>query len=372
VIDRSCEVVVVGAGVIGMATAKALMAAGHQVSCFERAGPGSGQSAGATRIFRHSHDSDALVSLAVSARSGWRTWEAEAGRRLIGDEGLLRLGSDLDETAARLASAGLTVDFLDRAGQANALPGLRAPAERALFEPAAGAIRARRTIDFLKASIDSALVRSEVLGVEEAGEGGYRLLLSDGFWRCERIVLCAGTETARLAAMVGIDIPVTVRWHPRASFPVRDRSRRSSFACLQDFSGHHGETVYGSPVGRNGLYAVGLVGPTSDTPFDPKPEAPFLELDSAELVERIVRYVVAAMVALEPEPVEVRICPTTKLDAGKDAFGAYSQGGVTAIAGNNLFKFAPALGRLLAESATAGRVIEPLTAFSGEVTAESL
>jgi sarcosine oxidase len=291
---------------------------------------------------------------------------------LIGDEGLLRLGSDLDGTAARLAAAGLTVDFLDRDGQSDALPGLRAPVERALFEPAAGAIRARRAIDFLKASVESTIVRSEVLGIEEAGGDGYRLLLADGFWRCERLVLCAGTETARFAGMVGIDIPVAVRWHPRASFSICASPPRSSFACLQDFSGNHGETVYGSPVGRTGLYAVGLVGPTSDTPFDAGAETPCMGLDTAGLIDRIVRYVEAAMKCLEPEPVEVRICPTTKLDAGKDAFAAYGKGGVTAIAGNNLFKFAPVLGQLLAQSAISGRIIEPLTVASGGVTAESL
>jgi sarcosine oxidase len=358
--DRSWEVAVVGAGVIGMATVKALKASDCQVSCFERGEVGAGQSGGATRVFRHTHDAEALVSFAVSARNAWREWEDELGRRLIGDEGLLRFGSDLNLAADRLASAGVPVEFLDQAGQDRAFRGLRAPADRALFEPTAGAIRARRTIEFLQDAVDSALVRAQVLAIEEAPGDGYRLLVGDGFWSCERLVLCAGTDTARLAAMLGIEIPITTRWHARPSFAVREDRSESRFACLQDFSGHHGESVYGSPVGRTGLYALGLGGPTSDTPYDVMPETAPSGLATAALVERVVQYVGVALKALRPEPVAVRICPTTKLVAGKDAFTVSCERGITTIAGNNLFKFAPLLGQLLAESVVSGSVAGPL------------
>jgi sarcosine oxidase len=46
---------------------------------------GSGQSAGATRLFRHWHESDGLVSLAVLARKGWVRWQDEVAHRLIDD-----------------------------------------------------------------------------------------------------------------------------------------------------------------------------------------------------------------------------------------------------------------------------------------------
>jgi len=351
-----------------MATAKALIAGGRDVRCFERSEPGAGQSAGATRIFRHAHDSDALVSLAVSARSSWRAWEDELDKRLIGDEGLLRFGEDLDAAADRLSLAGVSVEFLDSAGQARVFSGLRAPADRALFEPAAGAIRAHRTIEFLTGVVGPVLVRTEVLGIEEGSGDGYRLLVGDGFWRCETVVLCAGTETAGLAAMLGIEIPISTRWHARASFAVRDSISGSRFACLQDFSGRHGETVYGSPVGRTGLYALGLVGSTSDTPFDVAMNVATSGLAATALVDRIVRYVDVALEALKPDPVEIRICATTKLDAGKDAFTVFCERGVTVIAGNNLFKFAPVLGQLLAETAVSGRIAGLLRTADAEAS----
>ena len=81
VIERGCDVAVVGAGVVGMAAVRALIASGTDVRCFERGEPGNGQSAGQTRLFRHTHESSALVSLALSARAAWHSWEEELGRR---------------------------------------------------------------------------------------------------------------------------------------------------------------------------------------------------------------------------------------------------------------------------------------------------
>jgi len=67
---------VIGAGVVGLATADALMRRGADVACFEKAVPGRGQSAGATRTFRHGHEDRDLVEFALLAREGWRAWEA--------------------------------------------------------------------------------------------------------------------------------------------------------------------------------------------------------------------------------------------------------------------------------------------------------
>src|SRR5439155_26359448 len=87
------EVAVVGAGIVGLAVSDALAQRGAGVRCLEAARPGDAQSGGLTRIFRHRHDDERLVELAVEARSGWRRWEARSGRRLLGEEGCLFVGS---------------------------------------------------------------------------------------------------------------------------------------------------------------------------------------------------------------------------------------------------------------------------------------
>ena len=63
---------VVGAGIVGLATAYELAALGTNVTVYERATPGAGQSGGESRIFRHAHDDERLVALAVESRARWR------------------------------------------------------------------------------------------------------------------------------------------------------------------------------------------------------------------------------------------------------------------------------------------------------------
>ena len=94
----TADAIVIGAGVIGLAVADALRQAGDDVRVLERAAPGSGQSAGRTRIFRHAHADRALVAFAVEARRGWTAWEERFGRTLLGTDGVLVLGGQRGRT----------------------------------------------------------------------------------------------------------------------------------------------------------------------------------------------------------------------------------------------------------------------------------
>ncbi|EID17575.1 putative oxidoreductase [Mycobacterium xenopi RIVM700367] len=67
----STDVGVIGAGIVGLATAYALVERGVSVSVYERGVPGQGQSGGESRIFRHVHDDPRLVALAKRSRSIW-------------------------------------------------------------------------------------------------------------------------------------------------------------------------------------------------------------------------------------------------------------------------------------------------------------
>jgi sarcosine oxidase len=243
------------------------------------------------------------------------------------------------------------MELLSPAQQAAVIPGLVSPAQTALFESTAGAIRARRVIALLVRWLEGRLVQADVLGVQRL-PSSLRLHTSGGSWDCERLVLCAGTSTPALARGLGIEIPIVVRCHPRASFKKRQSSQR--LAGLQDSSGTHGELVYGAPHADSGLYVVGLVGPDSDASCDQATGV--LSSDIASLVRRIQSYVSRALGGLLPEVASLRLCRTTKLGDDKDGFAVWAADDVVAIAGNNLFKFAPALGRVLADTAVKNEV----------------
>src|SRR5687767_7830678 len=88
------NVVVVGCGAVGAASALALTRAGHDVSVVERIGPANtyASSHGAARIFRCAYDIADYTELAVRALEGWRGIEAETGETLLTTTGCVDHG----------------------------------------------------------------------------------------------------------------------------------------------------------------------------------------------------------------------------------------------------------------------------------------
>jgi sarcosine oxidase len=328
----STEVAVVGAGITGLATAHALKRRGVECVCFDAAAPGSGQSAGRTRVFRHGHDDERLVRLAVRARAEWERLEEELGARLLGREGVLVYGPNVAERAAAFEAAGVPARLVGRDEQADLLPVLEPPEDEALFDELGGSIDVRAAIDGLVGSVEDRLVAARVFAIREAGPG-VELHTSEGLWSAERAVVCPGAQLHELTGELGLEIPLTIDLHTRASFPVRDPGAR--LACLQDRSGVHGETVYAAPMPDGLEYAIGLGGEL-EPPVD-------------EALVRLSRYVERGMPGLEPKLASVRLCQTSVLPWGPDAFAVWATERVAVLAGANLFKFGPLLGELLAE-----------------------
>lgn len=361
-VTEELEVAVVGAGIVGLAVTDALARRGAEVRCFEAARPGDAQSGGLTRVFRHRHHDERLVELAVEARSGWRRWEERGGRRLLGSEGCLFVGGTAAD-AAVLKRHGAPHRFVEEARQRAALGLIEPVGTQVLLDEQGGAIRARRAIEELLGWVRDRLVETEVLGASALSGGGIQLQCADRLYRAGRVVVCAGAYTARLAAGVGLRLPVSYGLHARPTFRVRGRVRDTSLACWIDRSGTDGERVYGSPVGTSGRYVVGLAGEDGDLPLAegvlPR------ETDMCEHVRRVAAYVRRRFPGLNPEPESVRLCIATKLPQGRDAFGAWQEGGVTALAGHNLFKFAPVLGELLADATETDGVPDSLAPSLG-------
>ena len=94
------RVAVIGAGIVGLATARALERRGFTCLLFEQGAPGGGQSAGESRIFRHAHNDPRQFELAVRARRDWKEWEAEFGVQLISPDGAMAIGA---ESVSRLS-----------------------------------------------------------------------------------------------------------------------------------------------------------------------------------------------------------------------------------------------------------------------------
>src|ERR687896_5427 len=91
---RDAQVIVVGAGVMGLAAARALALEGRDVLVLEQfeLNHDRGSSHGTSRIFRFSYPDETWVRLAQESLPLWRELEAEAGHALLEQLGSLDFG----------------------------------------------------------------------------------------------------------------------------------------------------------------------------------------------------------------------------------------------------------------------------------------
>jgi sarcosine oxidase len=346
----SSEVCVVGGGVIGLSVAASLRDRGVGVACLERARAGDGQSAGRTRQFRHLHREPDLIELAVRAREGWLRWQERFGRTLLGSEGALRAGAEPSELDA-LRAAGVPAVELGARRAGDVFPIAKLPDGIVLWDPLAGAIRAADTVAALADNIGASLRRTEVESIAIGAGGDWvEVRTTAGVHRSNRCVVCAGAGTDRLVRHLGLAVHQERQAHLRLTFRVK-AAPSGPLPCYSDRSGSAGELVYGlSDLGDR--YAVGLVPATTYPAVEDMALDVPRDVDLAVQNERIVDYVRSVLPGLEPRPVDQVLRLTTTLpDHPEDGFDIFREGPVLAIAGPNLFKFAPVIGERLAEMA---------------------
>jgi sarcosine oxidase len=344
----AAEVAVVGAGVVGLATADALLQRGASVVVFERGMPGNAQSGGESRIFRHIHADRRLAAFALAGRGLWREWEQRFGRELLSGVGVVSLGAAAEQQLAVLrdVGGGIRARLIDGQEVHERIPLLAPWQGPALLDEDGGVIRTRATIEALTEVVGDRIVYDEVLAVRCTSSGGVEVRSGGAAREYDRVVVCAGRGSAALASSAGLTLPVQQAAHARLTYRVRGEPR-AVLGCLLDGSGTFGEPMaYADPLPGDREYAVGLY----HAPVDG--DGAVVDPDALSVAaQRTSAYVARALPGLEPVPIDVRHCLLTELPWSEDGIGVWQQAGLAVVAGNNMFKHAPALGRALARAA---------------------
>jgi sarcosine oxidase len=196
------EVVVVGAGVMGLATARVLARAGRDVVVCEQfeLGHERGSSHGSSRIVRLSYPEQRWVRLAQESFPLWRELEAESGTTLLDLHGTLDLG-DWEPNRDALAACGAPHEVLDAAEIERRFPVRAETGSRGLFQADGGIVHADGAMVALAAGLEIR-ERHRVDAIEEGTDG-----ITAGGIRARAAVVTAGAWAPKLA---GVDATPTV------------------------------------------------------------------------------------------------------------------------------------------------------------------
>ncbi|WIE68783.1 FAD-dependent oxidoreductase [Curtobacterium sp. MCLR17_054] len=367
-------VVVIGAGVVGAATAYALTARGEHVLLVEQHARGHhlGSSHGATRIFRQGYADPEYVALTARALALWEALEAASGEELIVRTGAVDHGRPevVDAIAAALADADIPHDSLTPDQAAARWPGIAFEGS-VLAHPSAGRIRSDRTIEvFLTLAEETGLADlrfdTRVTGLEDHGDD-VTVTLSDGSAvRTASVVAAVGSWAPTLVGELltgrGAGLPaIRVTQEQPAHFPSHlPDAAWPSFVHWADGDDVYGLLTPGEGV-KVGFHGTGPIVDPDHRDFMPVPT------EAERLQAYVARYVPGAD-ATKPTFISCLYDNSPDEDFVIDRVGPLTV--ATGFSGHG-FKFAPLLGEMLADLAMGG-VPHPRFALPEPVAAPPL
>ena len=341
-VDTRCDVVVVGAGLLGLASARALARRGRAVIVLEQAeiGHGAGGSKGSCRVFRLGYEDAWYVALARRAREPWAELEDECGLQLLRPTPQLTFGPGLDTVREAMQSAGAPCQLLPAEEAAARFPGVTIGGP-ALLEPESCVISADEALRTLAAGAGEIRTGVTVTGV---GDDGRQVTVRTGTGSVTAgaAIVCAGPWTSRLLVATGISVPAAAT-QEQVGYLAPAPPSMPIFIC------YGAEVPYGLPVPGSALYKIGFHHggpPTDPARQDQRPD----EQLSAQLTRMARRY----LPGLGPDLAQTERCVydnSPDEDFIVDRVGRIVIGSGTSGHG---FKFGPLLGEWLADLADGG------------------
>jgi sarcosine oxidase len=337
------DVVIVGAGVLGLAAGRALGARGRDVVILEQAEIGHPRSGskGSSRILRAGYREPSYVTAALHARDLWRNLETASGRQILHPRPQLTFGTGMRSVQDAMIAAGAPCEFLTAVESARLFPAV-ATGGPALLEPDSAVIAADQALAALAAGC--AEVRTGIRAMRLADDGRQvAVQTTAGVVKARAAIITAGPWSSGLLASAGVPLPSRPVLEQVAYLrsPGADGDSAPIFIC------HADQVPYGLPVPGSSLYKIGIhqSGPAMD------PDAQDESADRG-LMRALARVARRYLPGYDPEPVATERCIYD--NSPDEDFIIDRTGNVVIGCGTSGhgFKFAPLLGKWLADLAT--------------------
>jgi sarcosine oxidase len=320
------RVAIVGAGVMGCATAWALAERGVEATVYEQfeLDHARGSSHGRTRIFRLAYPEPEWVELAAEALPAWRELERQAGRRVLDLHGLLEICPSEEITSRDVLEENGVDHLLLGPGEARAHGVALPDGWVALWQPEAGVVLAdvarRAFLDVARPTLE---LRRRIESLDDLP--------------ADVVVVTAGAWVTKLVP----DVPVhvtreTVAYFAGAGDPspsiveLDEATRRHAMYALHD-------PAHGLKAGAH--HAGHAADPDAEEPAN------------ADLVDVIAAWVRERLPDVDPEPRGAETCLYTSTADERFVLERRGRLVVGSACSGHGFKFAPAIGRRLADLA---------------------
>ena len=336
------DVVVVGAGIMGSATSYALSHSGLSVNLVEQFDPGHahGSSHGTSRIFRFSYPDPMYVAMAQESLSLWRSAEEGTGQTLVITTGGLDIGEGIEANADALQSCGAPFEMVKGSDVAVRWPVNIGDHEIALWQPDSGIALADHAVTtFLRAATHAGvrLHRSTLVERLEVTDGGVDVHCADKVLHAGVVVVTAGGWAKPILNTAGVALDVRPTRETVSYFSISEPP-----PTLVDWSD---PAVYSLPAPGFGLKAgEHIAGPTTD------PDQAG-ELSQAS-IERVSAWVSRRFPGADPTPTHAETCIYTNTPDEHFVIERHGPIVVGSACSGHGFKFAPLIGKRLAELAT--------------------
>ncbi|GLY94149.1 N-methyl-L-tryptophan oxidase [Actinoplanes sp. NBRC 103695] len=366
------DVIVVGLGGMGSATAYHLAARGHRVLGLEKFGPAHDQGAshGGSRITRQSYfEGPDYVPLLLRAYELWDKLARDSGREVIRRTGGVMCGLPTSRTVSgSLASArqwGLPHEMLSAADLRKRFPTLSPlPDEVALFEDNAGFVRPEETVSahLSLATAAGADLRFETPMISWSSSGsGVTVETAAGSFTAGQLVITPGPWAPQLLTDLGV--PFTVERQIQHWFQPRGGTGPFEDHPIYIWESADGTQVYGFPAidGPDGGAKIAFFRRGNET----TPESIDREVHPAE-IEDMAAAAASHLPDLPGTFLRAKTCLYSNTPDEHFVIARHpAHEAVTVACGfsGHGFKFVPVVGEVVADLATTGTTRHPIDLF---------